>query len=322
MTIQSTTGNQLRLDCENMLVDMMAAIGIELHIDNVPSSELFGSWESGAFRKHGNFDILMYTSSPSLDPHNFMFNYFYSTQMPTYANDGAGWNYVRWINPAYDAAIDLAGATPDLDARQTAYQTACEEIAEDIPHLYLYARSVVFATRSEIRGFQVNPVGNQTWNAADWDRPCCETTGWIGTDGGSLTSYFGDAEIGFPAGAFTEPVIFTIHSLTETMPTGFLVGDVLAFELSAVYSSTGQTAALSPGSTYTFTISYAGADIAPAIEDTLALYFWQDDQWVLEPTSVLDTASKTITATPDHFSEWAILGETNRIYLPVLFVDH
>jgi hypothetical protein len=44
--------------------------------------------------------------------------------------------------------------------------------------------------------------------------------------------------------------------------------------------------------------------------------------WVPEPTSVVDTLLNTITATPDHFSQWAILGEElSLIFLPLVMLQ-
>ena len=170
LKIQTTSGNQLREETEQLLIEMMKDIGIEFDIENVPSSELFGSWSSGAFRKHGNFDTLMYTTSDKIDPQSHMKGYFHEDSIPTEANNGKGFNYVRWINDRGSAALDAAGATPNLDERKAQYQIACEEIAHDIPHLYLYDRSEIDLTRSNIKGFKVNPWGRQSWNVEEWDK--------------------------------------------------------------------------------------------------------------------------------------------------------
>jgi len=169
LKLQTTTGNQLREEAEQLLIEMMRKIGLEFYIENVPSSELFGSWSSGAFRKHGHFDVLMYTTSDGIDPQSQMFGYFHSSRMPTEANAGTGFNYSRWINHTSDAAIEAAGATPDEGERKAQYQIACEQIAHDLPHIYLYDRSDVHLSRANIVNFNVNPWANQTWNAADWD---------------------------------------------------------------------------------------------------------------------------------------------------------
>ena len=169
LKLQTTTGNQLREEAEQLIIEMMREIGLEFYIENVPSSELFGSWSSGAFRKHGQYDVLMYTTSDGLDPQSQMFGYFHSSQMPLEANGGTGFNYSRWVNAAADAAIEAAGATPDEAERKAQYQIACEQIAEELPHVYLYDRSDVHLSRSNVVNFEVNPWGNQTWNAEEWD---------------------------------------------------------------------------------------------------------------------------------------------------------
>ena len=85
-------------------MEMMADIGIELYIENVPSAELFGSYSGGAFRKHGQFDILMYTTSYGTDPHSQMDGYYASYNIPCDDNGGQGYNYSRWIGDEFDAA--------------------------------------------------------------------------------------------------------------------------------------------------------------------------------------------------------------------------
>ncbi len=115
---QTTSGNQLREESQQLVLGMMDEIGVEFNIENVPSSELFGSWASGAFRKHGDFDILMYTTSDTIDPQSQMDGYFHKDKMPTEANGGNGFNYSRWVNDEASAAIEAAGATPDLACAQ------------------------------------------------------------------------------------------------------------------------------------------------------------------------------------------------------------
>ena len=134
-----------------------------------PVPSLFGSWDSGAFRKHGDFDILMYTTSDTIDPSRQMDGYFHMDKMPTEANGGNGFNYSRWVNEEASAAIEAAGATPDLDARKAAYQIACEQIDAELPHIYLYDRGEIHLARSNLaKNFDVNVFQNSiTWNAGD-----------------------------------------------------------------------------------------------------------------------------------------------------------
>jgi len=66
------------------------------------------------------------------------------------------------------------------------------------------------------------------------------------------------------------------------------------------------------------TIGYSDAEKGPAIEHTLALYNWDGARWVREPTSVVNLEANTVTAMPNHFGLWAVLGETRRMFLPVV----
>ena len=66
-------------------------------------------------------------------------------------------------------------------------------------------------------------------------------------------------------------------------------------------------------------MQYTQAQQSPAIESTLALYYWGGLQRVKEPSSAVNADTNTVTATPNHFSMWAVLGmKPYQIYLPVV----
>ena len=146
----------------------------------------------------------------------------------------------------------------------------------------------------------------------------------IPTGGGALVSPADATTYTFPSGTFTNSVVITHTALyPDSLPsTGDLVGIDHAFEVIAVYSDTGQPAQPAAGKTYTVTVQYTDEEKGLAIKDTLALYYWDGGQWVREPTSVVDMGSNTVTATPDHFSHWAVLGETRRVYLPLVLKNY
>jgi hypothetical protein len=140
----------------------------------------------------------------------------------------------------------------------------------------------------------------------------------IPTEGGSLLSTHADTSLIFPSGAFTTTVDLTYRHLWADRNTGPLTGIGHTFDLSAVYSDTGLVAQLAPGQSFAATVHYIDAEKGPAIESTLALYAWDGSQWVKEPSSAVDVGANTITAAPDHLGLFAVLGETQRIYLPVV----
>ena len=168
LKIQTTSGNKLREQCEQVILEMMADIGIELYIENVPSSELFASYSSGAFRKHGQFDILMYTTSYGVDPQSHMYGYFGSDNIPCDDNGGKGYNYSRWIDDEADEYLQIAGSNPDLDVRRDAYQKVADRIAAGRPHIYLYDRADIDLLSEHFMGYDMNVWEEVSWNAQDW----------------------------------------------------------------------------------------------------------------------------------------------------------
>ncbi len=172
LKITTTTGNKLREMVEQVLVAMMKKAGIELYIENVPSSVLFGSWANDADRKKGRYDILMYTTGPGIDPHQQYEGYFHSKNIPTEANGGSGYNYTRHRDAELDKYLDIAGKAASMEKRAEAYRNAQARQAEIIPHIYLYRRLNVHAFRNRVKGWVPNGYGIidavATWNAADW----------------------------------------------------------------------------------------------------------------------------------------------------------
>jgi hypothetical protein len=141
-------------------------------------------------------------------------------------------------------------------------------------------------------------------------------TGQIPPEGGVLSSSAEGVSFVFDSGAFTETVSLTCSLLEADQATGALAGVGRIYDLSAVTSDGRQAARLAPGATYTSVMTYTTS--GPAIEETLALYTWDGAEWVEEPTSEVDVETNTVTATPNHLSLWAVLGETRRVFLPLV----
>ena len=146
----------------------MAEIGVEFYIENVPSSELFGSYSGGAFRKHGQFDILMYSSSASVDPHTQLYGYYHSDNIPCDDNSGKGWNYARWIDEESDKWMDIGGNSTDIAVRAEAYQKVGERIAAGRPQIFLYDRARINLLREDFMGWVDNVWGYGSWNSDSW----------------------------------------------------------------------------------------------------------------------------------------------------------
>jgi hypothetical protein len=88
---------------------------------------------------------------------------------------------------------------------------------------------------------------------------------------------------------------------------------VLMYTLEAEVNSTGET--LTDVNPYYVTVRYGPS---PAMESTLGLYRWVSGSWVMVPGSSVDTAAGTVSASPDRMGAFAVLGETQRLFLPLV----
>ncbi|MBI3536858.1 MAG: peptide ABC transporter substrate-binding protein [Chloroflexi bacterium] len=164
---QTTTGNKLREDSQVLIVENMKAIGVEFFIENQPSALLLGTWDNASPRKRGSYDIVMYTTTPDIDPHNFMVTYFGSTSIPSPDNQG-GINYSRWNDSETDKLIAQAGGIPDWPARKDLYCKAAARVVEGASHIYLYQRLKLDSYRDRLQGWVPNGWNNDGWNAENW----------------------------------------------------------------------------------------------------------------------------------------------------------
>jgi len=169
LKIATTTGNQLREQTEQVLAEMLKAVGIELVIENVPSDVLFAGWESDGMRDHGTYDIVMYTTGPSTDPDSHLYSSFHSSEIPTADNEGTGANFSRYINADVDTWLDEASTITDLARRKELYCNVVTQVNADLPRIYLYERLSIMGHRNEFQGLKISPTFvDFAWDAANW----------------------------------------------------------------------------------------------------------------------------------------------------------
>ena len=163
----TTSGNKLREDSQVLVVENWKAVGVEAYIENAPSSVVIGAWDQNSPRRHGNFDIIMYTTNASIDPHSQMVNLFASWQIPTVDNKG-GTNYSRFSDPKADALLKQAAAEPDTAKRKDLYCQVVQMGNDASNMIYLYQRLKIDSYRDRVQGWVDNAWANDGWNAEDW----------------------------------------------------------------------------------------------------------------------------------------------------------
>lgn len=151
------------------------------------------------------------------------------------------------------------------------------------------------------------------YGAAPPPPPPLVVSATIEPEGGYLATPDENIEIVFPAGAVDQTTVVT-YTEQSALPSGEWWG-VHFFDLRAVISGT-TTPVTSFDPAYGVFVHYGGLGLGPAIEDSLGLYWWDGGQWVLENTSQVDSANDVLTASVNHMTAFAILGESQRLFLP------
>jgi oligopeptide transport system substrate-binding protein len=219
-----------------------------------------------------------------------------------------------WHNASYEDLLDQTLTEADPDVRKGLYKQAEEILVEsDAVMIPLYYMEGLAAAKPYLQ--RSYPVSGEP----DYSKWRIRTSETIEPDaGGTVTSYLEDTVIEIPPNAIEDSVIITVSSISRVKSGGPLTGIGHLFEVTAVITPTGEPAVLAPDQTYNLTVHYTDAERGPVKENTLALYSWDGDEWVKEPTSVVEGSANTVSATPNHFSLWTVLGETNRTFLPLV----
>jgi oligopeptide transport system substrate-binding protein len=239
------------------------------------------------------------------DAHNFLSS--------VYHHQGAHGN---WSNATYDDLLDQAAQEQDPEVRKALYKQAEEILVEtDAVRLPLYYYTSIVATKPYLeRTYSGGAFDIATWRIT-------RVSEVIDTGGGDVTSYDGNTNVQIPAGAITDTVVITQSPASGMPPGGNLAGIDHVFDITTVYSDTGQSAYIAPGHTCTVTVQYTDTEKGPVVEDTLGLYWWDEgvSQWSQQGiTSSVNITDNLVTAQVDHFSIFAVLGETHRVYLPLV----
>jgi peptide/nickel transport system substrate-binding protein len=167
LQLNGYTSFQPLVKLEEALSEMFKAVGIATTIQNDDFSIIFGSYEEGAPRMLGNFDILVYDGSLPIEPHASIRNVYSSTAVPTDDNP-AGQNFTRWINPEADRLIEKAGSTVDIATRKAAYCDLAKLIQTELPRLNLYLFTEGYGASNRLSGYKVNMWGSLSWDVQNW----------------------------------------------------------------------------------------------------------------------------------------------------------
>ncbi len=170
--ITSTTGNPLREQIEQVLVDRWKEIGVAATIRNVPPQTLTAPYSSKGIRKRGDFDAVLHQlglgTIGGTDPQAYLDQRHRCDAIPREANKGAGGNWERSCDPEIDRLLADAGRTLDPVKRRAAYADVLRIVNAQALDVWIFERARINAFRTSVSGYAGNAWDVPTWNIAEW----------------------------------------------------------------------------------------------------------------------------------------------------------
>ncbi len=151
--------------------------------------------------------------------------------------------------------------------------------------------------------------------------PTPQPTAVLVTAAGGGTLYSNDDDLSVmvqiaPGSVITDSYIWYSHR--SDMPTGELVGIDRFFSLDAQRADNGLFySPIFSSPPITITVQYPTKNIL--LSNTINLYWLNATQWITDGLNVIQRGANFIQVQTTHFTDFAVLGKTNHIYLPILW---
>lgn len=163
-TMSTSAGNRIREDWQQVVQQEWAKIGVKADIQNYEPNTLFGDILEGL-----KFDMIIFGWQSGFDPAPR--SLWHSASIPDPTNpEHAGQNYPGYVNERVDELIELAEKELDREKRKEYYFEIQEILAEEVPSLYIYYYSEIYAYPSNLKNFKPNPTqARNSWNIWEWE---------------------------------------------------------------------------------------------------------------------------------------------------------
>jgi peptide/nickel transport system substrate-binding protein len=141
VAIDTNNDSKWEVDAVQAMVEMWKAAGIDVKINVMPGSQYWKVWDKTPFGMTG------WTHRPL---GVMVLNLGYRSGVP--------WNESKYNNPAFDAALDDAGATLDVAERKMKMEKVEKILQEDAVISQPLWRSVFTAGSTKVHGFKMHPT--------------------------------------------------------------------------------------------------------------------------------------------------------------------
>jgi peptide/nickel transport system substrate-binding protein len=145
----------------------LAAIGIEVAIENQDFAVIFGTWADQSPRLLGDYDLLLYDDGYFIEPGAEIARAFGPDQVPSDENPG-GENFQRWVRDDVGEWLTAANLTPDQEERRTNFCNVADALREDVVIFPIYQFQEGGVYSYKLHGFTVTTWDYATWDAENW----------------------------------------------------------------------------------------------------------------------------------------------------------
>ncbi|HWK44481.1 MAG TPA: peptide ABC transporter substrate-binding protein [Stellaceae bacterium] len=160
--LSTTSGNPLREQVQQLLMQDWQQIGVSMTINNKPAAVMWGDfWVKSQFQAALVGSTFMTGNDPDC---SYRFN---SAAIP--AKGGSGSNTYQYVNPEVDRLLQQGQTSFDKAERKAIYQKVQQAVRDDLAILPIYRPSPVEGFKEGLMGYQPNVnVRSNCWNIETW----------------------------------------------------------------------------------------------------------------------------------------------------------
>ena len=161
-TNSTTSGNAVREQTQQLLMQDWRAIGAAMRINNMPAAVIWGEfWQQSKFQSVLVSVNFMLGSDPDVTPR------FGSGAIP--AKGGRGYNTYQYRDAAVDKLLARGATEFDQAARKATYGEVQDIIRKDLAILPLFQAAITEGVKEGLNGFAPNiNTSSNCWNMREW----------------------------------------------------------------------------------------------------------------------------------------------------------
>jgi peptide/nickel transport system substrate-binding protein len=154
-------GSATALAAETEIAREWRAVGVQLHIKNYPSAQLYATKSGGGIQQNGGFDVTFEQWGNGVDPDDSQL--FECDQAPP-----AGWNIYFYCDRALDAAEERATTDYSIAQRKRDYAAVQRILAADLPIVPVWFVQRQDIANIDLRGYRPSNAVSPLWNSWEW----------------------------------------------------------------------------------------------------------------------------------------------------------